>query len=226
VVDPEFARLCPAGVSWHTTRVLLTGPATRESFQRMASNVARAAEELATAEVDVVVYGCTSGSIGGEGPQAVATIERICGVPAVTTAGAVVEALAALGVRRIAVATPYVSSVNETERSFLEQAGLEVVSIEGMGIGQTDTDRRTIAHQPPARTEALARAVDRPEAEAIFISCTNLPTLEIIATLEHDLGKPVVTSNTASLWAAMQRVGVRDPIQGYGCLLEQRLSPG
>ena len=130
------------------------------------------------------------------------------------------EALAPLVALQVAVATPYIRSVNETERRFLEQAGLEVVSIDGMEIGHTPTDRRTIAHQPPSRTYALARAVDRPEAEALFISCTNLPTLEIIGPLERDLGKPVLTSNTATLWAALRRAGVGERISGYGRLLE------
>jgi arylmalonate decarboxylase len=132
----------------------------------------------------------------------------------------VVEACRVLGVRRISVATPYVQAVNETERLFFEQQGLEVVCIEGMEIGHTPTDRRTIAHQPPARTYGLARAVDRPEAEAVFISCTNLPTIEILAALERDLGKPVFSSNLATFWGALRRAGVREPIQGYGRLLE------
>jgi arylmalonate decarboxylase len=221
VVDVELARLLPPGVTYHATRLLLDGPATPESYERMGQNVARAAQELATAEVDAVAYSCTVGSAGSEGAQVVQVIERICGVPAITTADAVLEAFAALGAGRIAVATPYVSEVNEAERRFLEQAGLEVLCIEGLGIGRGATDRRTFSHQPPSRTYALACSVDRPEAEAIFLSCANLPTLEIVAALERDLGKPVVTSNGATLRAVLRRAGVRQPIAGYGRLLEQ-----
>jgi len=222
VIDPELARICPPGVTWHSTRVLLLGKATPESFRDMASNASRAAEELATAEVDVVAYGCASGSVGGEGPEVVRTIERICGVPAVTTIDAAVAALRALGARRITLVTPYIEAVNLVERAYLVSQGFEVVAMAGMELGHTQADRRAIGHQSPARGYQLARATDVVESEAVFISCTNLPTLEIVEPLERDLGKPVVTSNQATFWASLRTAGVRDQLPGFGRLLRER----
>jgi maleate cis-trans isomerase len=217
-LDPELARICPAGVSWHTTRLLLLGQATPESFDAMAAHAPRAAEELAAAEVDVVAYCCASGSAGGVGSGVVATIERICGVPAFTAMDAAVRALRTLGVRRIALVTPYIPAVNELERAYLHDQGFEVVAMAGMDLGHTQAERRAISHQPPARTRQLAHSTDVPEAQAVFLSCANLATLEIVDLLERELGKPVVTTNQAILWAALRTAGVRDSLSGWGRL--------
>ena len=220
VMEPELALMAPPGVATHASRLLLAGSQTPESYRAMARGARRAAEELASAEVDVVAYGCTVGSIGEEGREVVAEVAEASGAPVVTTFGAVLDALRALGVGRVSVATPYVDAINEVEREHLETAGVAVAAIEGLGMGGTTETRRAIGHQSPRAVYALARRVDRPEAEAIFISCTNMATAEILAPLERDLGKPVVSSNAATLWAALRKARVSEPLTGYGRLLE------
>ncbi|AOB26068.1 maleate cis-trans isomerase family protein [Bordetella bronchiseptica] len=223
--EPEFYRLAPDGVTIHTGRAINAGPATQENYDRMARGVLEAADLIKTAEVDVVAYGCTSGSI-------VCSLDELCdgmservGVPAIATAGAVVAALRALGVRRIAVGTPYIDFVNQREREFLEQYGFEVVSIEGLDLGHTQEERRDIGRVPPQSTFQLARDIDRPQAEAIFLSCTNLATLDMIERIENELGKPVVTSNQATFWACLRLLGLSCAIPGYGRLLTDCLAP-
>jgi len=216
-MEPELCRMAPPGVSIHTSRVPLK-EVTKASLLEMESHALRAARELADAEVDVIVYGCTSGSlVGGPGfdKQIAGKIYEAAGRQAVTTATAVVEALETLGVRRVVVATPYIDEVNYEEKRFLEAQGIEVVSIRGMGI-KRNTD---IGRLQPWEVYRFARESFSSKAEGLFISCTNLRTIEIIETLERDLGVPVVTSNQASMWAALRKAGVRDRIQGYGRLL-------
>jgi arylmalonate decarboxylase len=225
VNEPEFWRLAPPGVTIHTDRVLLLGNATEKSYFEMADALGAAAQRLATAEVDVVVYGCTSGSIICPMPQLLDSMSVHTQTPAGATAGAVVAALNALGVKKVAVGTPYVDFVNESEDLFLRDYGFEVSSIKGLQLGETQEERRGIGRVPPQQVYRLARMIDRPDAEAIFISCTNLATLDVIEQIEQDLGKPVVTSNQACFWACMRLMGLPDRIEGYGRLLRDCTAP-
>lgn len=221
VNEPEFWRLAPPGVTIHTDRVLLMGNATEKSYFEMADALGAAAQRLATAEVDVIAYGCTSGSIICPMPQLLDSMSVHTKTPAVATAGAVVAALNALGVKKIAVGTPYVDFVNESEDVFLRDYGFEITSIQGLQLGETQEERRGIGRVPPQQVYRLARMIDRPDAEAIFISCTNLATFDVIEQIEQDLGKPVVISNQACFWACMRLMGLPDRIEGHGRLLRE-----
>ena len=219
-MEPEMARVMPAGVSIHTARVMTRGKTTPDSYREMACDVERAAELLETADVDIVAYACTSGSIVEDEEPILERIRQITKVPAVATAPAVVEALRRLGISAVAVATPYVEFVNEAERKYLEVRGFTVTAIKGLLLGKTAGDRRAIGKQPAEVAFRLAREVDSPEAQGLFISCTNFATLPIIALLEREAGKPVVTSVQATAWALLRALGIRDKILGYGKLLE------
>jgi arylmalonate decarboxylase len=223
--EPEFWRLAPKGVTIHTGRATLLGKATEESYFRMAEAVKVAADDLATAEVDVVAYGCTSGSIVCSLQDIVTDLQQRTKVPAVATAGAVVAALRALGAKCVAVATPYVDFVNESERRFLQDYGFQVASLHGLRLGETQEERRGIGRVPPEHIYRMAMACNRPEADTIFVSCTNLATLDVIAQIEADTGKPVVTSNQACFWACLRLLGLPDRIEGYGRLLSDCTAP-
>lgn len=223
--EPEFWRLAPPGITIHTSRVLLLGQTTQESYQRMGDAVDRAAEELATAEVDIVAYGCTSGSILCPLPELLERMRARTGTPAIATAGSVVAALRAFGIERLALGTPYLDFVTQAEKKFLEDYGFRVTSVHGLELGHTQAERRTINRVPPQALFQLARRIDRPEAQAIFISCTALASLDVIAELEREFGKPVIISNLASFWSCLRMLGLRTPIHGYGRLLEEKLDP-
>jgi maleate cis-trans isomerase len=219
--EPEFWRLAPRGVTIHTARATSTGEFSEAYFARLREAGQRCAEDLATAEVDIIAYGCTSGSIVCPLEEIVDELTARTGIPAIATAGSVVAALRALKVRRVAVATPYVDFINEREEEFLTRHGFEVTSLHGLRLGETQAERRSIGRVPPEHVYRMARICDRPEAEAIFISCTNLATLDVIAAIEADLGKPVVTSNQACFWHCLRSLGIPDRIEGYGRLLTE-----
>jgi arylmalonate decarboxylase len=213
--------MAPKGVSFHSTKLLLLGKATQESYTRMERDTERAAEELATAEVDAIMWACTSGSVVMP-PEAIEEkIARIAGCPAATTITAVVAALKALGVKRVALGTPYVSFINETEIEFLEKAGFEVVSMYGLELGESQEERRGIGRVPPQSLHRFARHLDNGRAEAIFISCTNVAGVDEIAQVEAERGKPVITSNLATFWHALRLTGINDRIEGFGRLLAE-----
>ena len=132
-----------------------------------------------------------------------------------------IAALKAFGAKRVALGTPYVSFINETEIEVLEEAGFKVVSMYGLELGETQEERRGIARVPPQSLHRFARHIDRPDADAIFISCTNVAAIEEIAAVEAAVAKPIITSNLATIWHALRLSGVNDRIEGFGRLLSE-----
>ena len=126
------------------------------------------------------------------------------GVPVVTPPDAACEAFAALGVRRIALLTPYLPETTEPMVDYFEGRGLTIVAAQCLGLA----DDRDMGRVSAETILAAAAAVDTPEAEAVFLSCTALPAVGAIDRIERDLGKPAVSSNQASLWRALAHAGV------------------
>ncbi len=217
VLEPDLKRLA-AGMplSVHAARMrhdLRLAPAER--LTRMADDARVVVLDLAAAQVDVVVYGVTSGSFffGRERDAAFQSeLARLAGCPAVSTSTAVVEALSSLGVHRVAVVTPYADDLNDHLPPYLVEHGFEVAA---MCTGATDRPDLVAADE----VVDLARQAWRSDADALFISCTGLPTLDLIEPLERELGAPVITSNQASYWAAVRRIGVSSVSSGAGRLL-------
>jgi len=221
-VLPEYARVMPDDVAIYAAPIVLprgevTAPALAEMLQ--GDQLERAAELLVWTHVDVIVFACTTGSLVhgvGWDREVAARIARASGCVATTTTTAVLGALEAMGATSLAVATPYLEELNEIERQFLEESGFAVASIAGLGCA-TDAE---IGQLEPADAVSLVERVDTPEADTVFISCTNFHCLPAIASLERQLGKPVVTSNLAGAWAALRQIAIEDQIPGYGQLLQ------
>jgi maleate isomerase len=220
-VLPEYLLAMPEGVAVYPAPIVLPrGEVTPVALAEMleGEQLERAAELLVWADVDTIVFACTTGSLVhgvGWDRKLIERIEGASGKPATTTTTAVLAALRAVGASTLAVATPYIDELNVIERRFLEESGFRVSGIAGLACA---TDRE-IGRLEPADALALAERVDTPDADAIFVSCTNFHCLPVIAHLECALGKPVITSNLAGAWAALRRIGVDDALSGYGQLL-------
>ena len=222
--EPDFYRVVPKGVTVHTHRMWhgASKPGDYDAQLVMNDDVETAARYLATADVDVLVYACTGGSFlkgPGYDQEIVSRIEGMADRPAVATAGACREALEFIGAHKVSVATPYPAGENGRLRVFYEAAGFEVLNVEG--------DPRTatgpvlgIARQDPEEILEFASRICRPDADVLFCACTAWRALDVVERLEESTGKPVVTANQASLWAALRKIGVEDPIYGYGTLLK------
>lgn len=223
-VESELHRAAPDGVSIHSARVhqVETDVADEKiaTILRMNEQLDGAVDDLVSVVPGAIGFACTAASFLN-GPQ---EDERICikhskqaGIPFVTASRALALAVNALGARRVAIATPYLDSINERERIYFESAtSAQVVEIRGLGIvGNLPKGRLG-----PEAAYELALQVDRPEAGAIVISCTNWRTLESIEALESRLGKPVLTSNQALLWACLRSGGIADQVPGLGRIME------
>ncbi len=216
-MEDEIPPFLPKGVRISFNRLSREGRSlTAESLLSMARSVGRAAGDLSWCEPDSIVYGCTSGTfldgIGNEDALA-RQITAQTSIPAITTSTAVVEALRALGARRLFMITPYPDAVNLHEIEFLKHYGFEVAA--------WDSFRCDMSAEVPliADTEVTALAMRHADAihrcDALFVSCTNLKVMGQIEVMERALGVPVVTSNQASLWGALRQMGA-PPAQGCG----------
>ncbi|MEX2642791.1 MAG: hypothetical protein WD270_05015 [Acetobacterales bacterium] len=220
-MEPECHRLAPPGVLVATTRLMLPGKQTMTPPDAMAANLDAAAAQLATCNLDMVAYGHTAGSFVMPCDEIVARVAGQTGTPAITAFQAVCAAVAAFGARRIAVGTPYMAFTNEMEVKHLAAHAIEVSAIRGLGLGETMDERSAVGQVPAESAVRLARSVDSPDADLLFLSGTNFACLDTVPLLESLLGKPVITSTQATFWHALRTLGLKTPIHGAGRLLEE-----
>jgi maleate isomerase len=215
----EWRRSMPDGVCLVETRTPVND-VTVEGLGEAVEQVERAAMELASAEVDVIVQAGTAiAFFRGFGHDAELTrrITATTGIKATTSLTAVVEALRVLGIEKPAIATSYIADIDARLVDVLEKSGFAVAAIKGLGIKRSIDMGRV----EPAETYRLAKQVARsaPGADGILVSCGNLRSFEVIEPLETDTGLPVVTSNQAGLWRALRLVGVNERVPNLGRLL-------
>lgn len=209
-LERELPTILPAGVVANHNRLSRPGSnISAQSLRAMAESVDRAAHDLAQAYPEVILYGCTSGSflfgIGREAEVA-QSIADLTGIPAVTTSTAVICALRALRAKSIFMITPYPDDINGHELQFLSHYGITVPAWDSFRC-PTSEDIRAVGSEQVAAL-ALQHARSIANCDALFISCTNLLTVDQIDRLEAQLGKPVVSSNQASLWAVLRFMDV------------------
>jgi len=206
-------------VAIHVTRVAFANPTTPENLRKMAPRLTEAAALLQPLQpLKAICYSCTAASVViGDDAVKFSIQASVGNVPIVTPSGAARMAFAALGVRRIAILTPYTVSTSVPMAAYFTRHGMEISRVECLGL----EDDREMARVSDQTIINAAIAVDTPDAEAMFISCTGLPAINVIARLEKRIGKPVVTSNQASAWAMSRLGGFGDhrPAQ-YGRLFD------
>jgi maleate cis-trans isomerase len=221
--EADFQMTVPRDVTIHGQRLWLTNESNGDdAYVRMNGEIESGARYLATANVDVVVYGCTTGSFykgPGWDTEMLELIRREARVPAVATSPSVVEALRFFGARRLSVATPYPEWNNQRLRAYLEAQGFEVLNVDGEPRAAA-SGNQGINDQDPEEVADFAARVCRPEADALLCSCTAWRSVEAIAAIEARTGKPAVSSNQSTIWTALRALGLTRPITGFGRLLE------
>jgi maleate isomerase len=205
-LERELPPLLPRGVTSNHNRLSRPGAAmTSDSLLRMADSIERAAHDLAQSHPELILYGCTSGSfLAGIGREAeiAQRIADITGIPSLTTSTAVIAALRAVKARRIFMVTPYPDDINQHEVAFLTHYGVTVTKWDAFRCPTSEAIRAVSSEQ--VAELVLQHAADIKPCDAVFLSCTNLLTIDQIPRLERELDKPVISSNQASLWAVLQ----------------------
>jgi maleate isomerase len=222
-VEPEMTELAPAGVSVHFSRMSASGAVGTHGGQeeRNRSQIASLDDAtrllaMVSPRVIVMAHTATSYTLGREVEAAlIRQQEAASGTRFITAFGSVLDALTNLGVRRIAYATPYDAELTDRGRAHLALHGFDVVGVARLeGV-------RNIYEETAERAYGVGRQADRPEAEAVFLSGTGMPTLAMLQVLEDDLGKPVISAASAMMWNALRVAGVSSKRQGYGRLFSQ-----
>ena len=214
IAEPQISAMLPAGVSLHTTRLRLRNG---RDAMGMLERLEEATELLADGGVDRLIFHCTavttsSPAISAEIAKRVAAITP---TPLTITSDAIVEALRVLGASKVVMVTPYEQVVNDTEVAFLAHHDVTVLREIGLGL----SGGREMGAIAPEQWVRETVALRDPEADAYFLSCTAIRSADVIDTLEEALGKPVITSNQATLWRALRESGISDSIPGFGRLL-------
>lgn len=225
VVEAEFNWMRPEGVSWHTGRIYIPDPAldNDDTFVRflesLRTEIGRAVRDVLTAEVDYLVMGMSAETFWGgkDGAQKFADWmgELSGGLDVTTGAMACKAALDAYGARRIGVVTPYQPVGDQQVRTFFEDMGYDVAAIYGLKCPTATS----IAAVTPDRIAAAFRRVNADDVDLLIHAGTNLPGARAAAKLEDELGKPVLSINTVTVWHAYRTNGINDKIEGFGSLL-------
>jgi maleate isomerase len=221
--EPEMMRLAPPGVTVHFNRMVASGAAgshegQEERNRQQLAHLEDTVALLAMVKPAVIVMGHTASSYTLGQAAEKELVERITkksGIPFLTAFGSVLEALERLNVKRVALGAPYAYESMMKGKAYLELHGLQVP---GYGVLENVSN---IYDETPERAYELGRKVDTPEAQGIFLTGVGMPTIDILARLERDAGKPAISSASAMMWHALRTAGVNDRIEGYGRLLSQ-----
>lgn len=218
-LDRELWRWVPDDVSLHLTRTPFVPVEVSLDLARLVSEhetLDEAVRALCAISPEVIGYACTSGSfVGGTaGERAMtASMEQAGDIPALTTSGALLEALTELDAQRVAVVTPYTKSVTDSLEDYLGEAGIAVTGRSYLGL------TREIWRVPYRDVVDMARQAVADAPDALFISCTNLATYDVIPQLEAELRMPVISANQVTVWAALRRIG-KQAVGPYQALLD------
>lgn len=212
-MEADFQRLLCGRVTVHSARLEIPdGTLTEAALDQMNSDLAGQVRLLAGARVDLIVYACTSGSFyRGQGWDAEIsrTVKAACGLDCIATSDAVAMAFDALRVQRLSVVTPYPNAINERLSNYYGQRGYTLLNVNG-DPRSASRGHRAVNDQAPEEIIEFAQAHFHPDAQALFCSCTAWRAVEAVGQLEQSLGVPVITSNQATIWAALRALDALD----------------
>jgi maleate isomerase len=205
LTEPQFHRYAPPGVDTHVTRMRMTGK-FRKPLSELKRSLVEASEALSDVKPGIIVFHCTANSMeNGLAHEAaiVEIIEQASGCPTFTTAQAITQAFDHFDIKKLVLISPYVKATNQHEVQYLREAGYTVVHELGLGL-----ETHGYSAVTPEEWKNIVKENDRADADGYFLSCTNTRMIEAIPEVEREMDKPVVSSNQATLWACLKRLGI------------------
>jgi maleate isomerase len=213
VAEVDFYRGLPVDATLHTARMYLDEVTPEEEAAMVDEHLPGALRDLATARPDVVVFACTSaGALRGNAfeRELIARIGERTAARAISVASAVRKAIADRRAQRVGVLTPYLEALNDKIRASLEEDGLQVAAMHGLGIA---ANVEIGAVEPERIAQLATEKFHRADLELLFVSCTNFRALEARELIEQNLEVPVVTSNHAALEAVVESLPADNQLQ-------------
>ena len=219
-IEKDFNSICNRlPVDVFVNRIHNENPLTKENLLKMHKKIQPITEKiLPGAKINTVAYGCTSGTIAiGENKvkEEIQLAKPDCYVTTPITSA--IKAFKLMSIKKIAVFTPYPESVNKTIYDYFSKKNIEVLSFGTFNL-ELDSDFANI--DPKHLFDTLIN-LDISGADALFISCTALPVLEILNEVEKKINKPVFSSNQTLIWDTIRSVGYKKSIEGYGQLFKK-----
>lgn len=219
--EREFAALRPAGVEFRFDGFTYPPADAADFCVDLTTRMAAPLAAMRDWGAQLLLVGCTAASMRCADPATEARLAQLAGVPVVTAASAARAACAALGLRRLAVATPYGAASNGIVSRYLASIGVEVAAIRGLDLDRSpEVWKREVPALTPQQVCELGLSIDAAPVEALYLPCTGLASIEAIGLWERRTDKPAISSVQAGFWASLQRLGVEGRRAGAGRLIE------
>jgi maleate cis-trans isomerase len=228
VAEPDVIGAVPAGVTVHVHRLYLPADVPKkDAMDRMNSDLEQGAKYLASAKVEILCMTGTTNSFyqGASGADWMEeTMSKHGGVKAVASSPSIVMALRHYKAKKLSVATPYADWANGRLRDFLTAAGFEVLNLD-KDVRVADGHPQHMNDQGPEEILDFCLSVWNPDADAMLLPCAAWRTMEVAAAIEAETGKPVITTNQATSWRTLRKMGIREAKPGFGRLLDEMPDP-
>jgi maleate isomerase len=218
MVEPQVQRWMPVGIIPHFTRIGMTNR-HKAPLDKLLPRILEATSLLADSKCDVIVLQCTGTSMSGGVDMerhVIAEMSQTCGRPAVSAASSLTAAFEALSARRLVFLSETKQAGHDKKIAYLKESGYKIVADKAIGLEGSDEYCTT----PPQLWFDEAIALRNDKADAYFISCANIHAIDVIASLEERLHRPVVTTNQAAIWRSLRSAGLSDDIPGLGALMK------
>jgi len=217
-IESDFQSICQKlPLDLFVNRIHNENPLTKENLLKMCDQIEPVTEKILPGQkINTIAYGCTSGTIAiGEDKvkEKVQLAKPDCYVTTPITSA--IKAFEEMNVKKIALFTPYPESVNKTILEYFSKKNINIISFSTFNI---DLDEDIASVDPKYLSETLVK-LETNGADALFVSCTALPALEILDDVEKKIGKIVLSSNQTLIWDTLRSVGYKSSVQGYGKLL-------
>ena len=218
-IERDFQSICHSlPINLFVNRIHNENPLTKENLLKMYDQLESITEKILPGEkINTVAYGCTSGTIAiGEDKvkEKIQLAKPGCHVTTPITSA--IKAFNKMNVKKIAVFTPYPESVNKTISEYFIKKNINVMSFSTFNL-DLDVD---FARVDPKYLSEILTKLNINDADALFVSCTALPALEILDDVEKKINKPVFSSNQTLIWDTIRSVGYKSSVEGYGKLLK------
>ena len=218
-IEGDFNNICKnLPLEIFINRIHNQNPLTKENLLKMEDDLESVTNKILPNEkINTIAYGCTSGTIAiGEDKVKEKILLAKPGCYVTTPVTSAIKAFQQMNIKKIALFTPYPDAVNKTILEYFTKKNIEVSSFASLNLN-LDTE---FANVDPNYILEISSKLETKNADALFISCTALPVLNIIDQLEQKIQKPVLSSNQTLIWDTIRSVRYESPIKGYGKLLE------
>ena len=218
-IEGDFNNICKnLPLDIFINRIHNQNPLTKENLLKMEDDLESVANKILPDEkISTIAYGCTSGTIAiGEDKVKEKILLAKPGCYVTTPVTSALKAFKQMDIKKIALFTPYPDAVNKTILEYFTKKNIEVSSFASLNLN-LDSE---FANVDPNYILEISSKLETKNADALFISCTALPVLNILDKLEQTIQKPVLSSNQTLIWDTIRSIGYKSPIKGYGKLLE------